>query len=185
MRKMMFAAALAVAAVVGVSFAGDLKSGPQTGEKVPGPFHPLNINGESAGEKACMYCKHGDHPVAVVFARSATCPQTAKLIKKLDDVTKTNAKAEMGSYVVFLSDDDKLAGELKAMVEKEGIKNLTVTVDNTAGPEKYKIAKDADVTVLLYTDHVVKANYSFKKGEIKDADIDSITKDVSKIVPAK
>ncbi len=181
MRKMMFAAALAVAAVVGVSFADNPKSGPQTGETVPGPFHPLHINGDSAGEKACMYCKHGDNPVAVIFARTATCPQTAKLIKALDAETAKHADAKMGSYVVFLSDDDKLPAELKKMVEKEGVKNLTVTVDNPAGPAKYKIAADADLTVVLYTDHKVKANYSFKKGEIKDGDIETITKDVSKI----
>lgn len=185
MRKMMFAAVMVAAAAFGVALAEDAKSGPQTGEKVPGPFHPLNINGEKAGEKACMYCKHGDHPVAVVFARTATDEQTTKLLKKLDAATKTNEKAEMGSYAVFLSDDDKLPDALKKMVEKEGLKNLTVTVDNPAGPEKYKISKDADVTVLLYTDHVVKANYTFKKGELKDADIESIAKDVSKIVPAK
>lgn len=185
MRKMMFAAALAVAAVVGVSYADHVKSGPQTGDTVPGPFHPLNINGDKAGEKACMYCKHGDNPVAVVFARTPSCPQTAKLIKKLDELTAKNSKAEMGSYVVFLSDDDKLPAELKKMVEKESIKNTTITVDNPAGPEKYKIAKDADVTVLLYTEHKVKANHSYKSGELKDADIDTIASDVSKILPTK
>jgi hypothetical protein len=38
---------------------------------------------------------------------------------------------------------------------------------------------------VLYTDHTVKANYAFKKGELKDKDIDAITKDVSKILPQK
>ncbi|MBL8864762.1 MAG: hypothetical protein JNK93_04290 [Planctomycetia bacterium] len=185
MRKMLFAAVLAAAATVGVAFAGDIKSGPQTGDTVPGPFHPLNVNGESAGKKACLYCKNGDNPVAVVFARSADCPQTVKLLKKLEELTAKNEKAEMGSYAVYLSDDDKLADKLASVAKKEGLKHLVLSVDNPAGPEKYKIAKDADVTVLLYTERKVKANYSFKKGEIKDGDIDAIAKDVSKIVPAK
>jgi hypothetical protein len=30
------------------------QSGPQAGEMIPGVFHPLNITGESAGEKACQ-----------------------------------------------------------------------------------------------------------------------------------
>jgi hypothetical protein len=30
------------------------KSGPQVGEGIPGPFHPLNINGGNAGQKACQ-----------------------------------------------------------------------------------------------------------------------------------
>jgi phage/plasmid primase-like uncharacterized protein len=150
---------------------------------VPGPFHPLNVNGEHAGKKACLYCKHGPNPVAVVFARCAECPTTAKLLKKLDDATKANAKAELGSYAVFLSDDDKMAEKLKALADKEGIKELTIAVDNPAGPESYKIAKDADVTVVLYNEHKVAVNYSFKKGELKDADIDTVIKDLSKILP--
>ena len=28
---------------------GALKSGPQTGQEVPGPFHPLNVTGEAKG----------------------------------------------------------------------------------------------------------------------------------------
>jgi hypothetical protein len=185
MRKMLIAAVLAAAATFGVAFAGDVKSGPQTGDSVPGPFHPLNVNGDSAGKKNCLYCKNGDNPVAVVFARSADCPQTIKLLKKLEELTAKNEKAEMGSYAVYLSDDDKLADKLASVAKKEGLKNLILSVDNPAGPEKYKIAKDADVTVLLYTERKVKANHSFKKGEIKDSDIETIAKDVTKILPTK
>jgi hypothetical protein len=31
-----------------------LKSGPQVGQTIPGPFHPLNVTGTYAGEKACQ-----------------------------------------------------------------------------------------------------------------------------------
>jgi hypothetical protein len=31
-----------------------LKSGPQTGSNLPGPFHPLNITGANAGTKTCQ-----------------------------------------------------------------------------------------------------------------------------------
>jgi hypothetical protein len=43
--------ALATAGVV----AGDaLKSGPQVGKNLPGPFHPLNVTGSQAGKKFCQ-----------------------------------------------------------------------------------------------------------------------------------
>jgi hypothetical protein len=29
-------------------------SGPQAGAMIPGVFHPLNVTGDSAGEKACL-----------------------------------------------------------------------------------------------------------------------------------
>src|SRR3954469_5644126 len=96
------AAALAAAAFATASAGGAVKSGPQVGDQVPGPFHPLNINGSAAGKKNCLYCSAGDAPVAVVFARKLT-PQVKTLIKQLDQTTVKNAGKEMVSFAVFCS----------------------------------------------------------------------------------
>ncbi len=46
---------LAAALLLGSALAAPpLKSGPQPGDNVPGPFHVLNVNGPSAGEKNCQ-----------------------------------------------------------------------------------------------------------------------------------
>jgi hypothetical protein len=34
--------------------ADDLKSGPQVGQSIGGPFNPLNVTGSAAGEKVCQ-----------------------------------------------------------------------------------------------------------------------------------
>ena len=48
-------ASLTFALLVSSVFAADaLQSGPQTGDKVPGPFNPLNVTGDSAGKKVCQ-----------------------------------------------------------------------------------------------------------------------------------
>jgi len=172
-RKLLLAALVAVTGSFAV--AAELKSGPQTGEKLPGPFHPLNINGSEAGQKACLYCKHGDSPVAMVFARTTGSEGTAKLIAKLEEVVAANAKSEMGSFVVFLTDDDKAGDELKKMAEKAKLKNVVLAVDTPAGPNKYNVSKDADLTVVLYKERKVVANYSFEKGKITDKDITAIS----------
>ena len=184
MLRKLFAVAV-VAAFGGLVLAAEIKSGPQSGEKVPGPFHPLNVNGEGAGKKECLFCKHGDSPVAMVFARTPECEGTRKLIKKLEEVTAANSKAEMGSFVVFLTDDDKAEKSLKEFSDKAKLTHVTLAIDNPAGPKGYEVAKDADLTVVLYTDRMVKVNYSFEKGKITDKDIDAIAKDVSKILPEK
>ena len=44
-------AVLVVSSAIG---GGALKSGLQTGEKLPGPFHPLNATGGQAGKKHCL-----------------------------------------------------------------------------------------------------------------------------------
>lgn len=176
---------LACCLLVGGVYAADaVKSGPQVNDDVPGPFHPLNVTGAKAGQKNCLYCQNGTSPVAVVFAREVT-PAVAKLIKKLDECTAKNDECRMGSYVVFLGDKEGLDKDLKAMADKEKLEKIVLSIDNPAGPGEYKISKDAEVTVLLYTKHVVKGNYAFKKGELKDGDIDAIVKDVPKILPKK
>jgi len=46
---------LAVVALVGISLAADdLKSGPQVGKNIPGPFNPLHANGPDEGKKVCL-----------------------------------------------------------------------------------------------------------------------------------
>lgn len=107
------------------------------------------------------------------------------LVKKIDAATAKNNDCSMGSFVVFCSDDEGLEKKLKDLADKEKLDKVVLTIDNAAGPPKYKIAKDADVTVVLYTKGEVKANYAFKKGELKDKDIDTILSELSKIVPDK
>jgi len=60
-----------------------------------------------------------------------------------------------------------------------------LSTDNAAGQKAYNVDKDADITVVLYTAHEVKANYAFKKGQLKDKEMDKIVADVSKILPKK
>ena len=40
---------------------------------------------------------------------------------------------------------------LKDLAEKEKLTKVVLTIDSPAGPEDYKISKDADVTVLRTT----------------------------------
>jgi hypothetical protein len=189
MKKLSIAvvALVAVALLVGSSLtAGEkkesLKSGPQVGETVPGPFHPLNVTGAFAGEKNCLYCNNGNNPVAMIFARKTSKELTA-LIKHIDTSTQKNKDAKMGSFVVFLSDAENLAKDLKSLAEKEGIKQCVLSIDNPAGPEKYKVAKEAEVTVVLYVDHKVQANHTFRSGELNEKAIGNIVSDVKKILP--
>jgi hypothetical protein len=120
----------------------------------------------------------------VIFAREITDNLTS-LVKKVDEATVKNKGARMGSFVVFCSDEDGLEAKLKDLAKKQGLKKVVLTIDNPSGPSGYNIAKGADVTVVLYNRRTVKANHSFKKGELKDKNIDAIVADVAKIVPEK
>jgi hypothetical protein len=184
MKFRLFAAAVAAFALALPASAEHIKSGPQAGEKVPGPFHPVNVTGEHKGEKFCLFCVNGENPVAMIFARESS-PELTKLIKKIDDATAKNKDKSMGSFVVFLSDKDGLDKDLATLAEKEKIQKTVLSIDNPAGPKAYNVDKDADVTVVLYRDRVVKANHAFKKGELSDKDIEKIVAEVPMILSEK
>jgi len=177
--------ALAAALVAtGSALAGSVKSGPQVGEELAGPFHPLNVNGEQAGKKFCLYCTNGSNPVAMVFARECS-PELAMLVKKIDACTAKHSDCKMGSFVVFCSNEEGLESKLKKLARENNLKKCVLAIDNPAGPKGYNVAKDADVTVVLYVDRIAKANHSFKKGELKESDVEKILGDVQKILPSR
>ena len=118
----------------------------------------------------------------MIFAREASDPLTS-LVKKIDAATSKNSANNMRSFVVFLSDDNGLAAKLKEIADKESIQHTILSVMESAGPHKYEVSRDAEVTVVLYTKHTVKANYAFAKGDLKEKDIDKIVADIAKILP--
>src|SRR5215218_8156583 len=113
----------------------------------------------------------GNVPVAAVFAREIT-PGLTSLVKKLEQATAEGKK--VGAFVVLMTDDDKAEAKLKELAEKENLKKVVLMVDNPAGPSDYKIAKDADVTVLLYEKKEVKKNFAYEKGKFTAAEADKI-----------
>lgn len=100
----------------------------------------------------------------------------ASLVKKLD------ATKNIESFVIFMSDDEKIKDVAVKLAEKEGIKNTIFAIDNVAGPNGYKIHKDAEVTVLLYTGGEVKANHAYRKADFNAKAVEAIVKDIPKIL---
>ena len=75
----------------------------------------------------------------MIFAREISDNLTS-LVKKIDAETAKNKSAKMGSFVVFLTADEKISDKLKELGEKEGIKNTILSsMETPAGPEKYRI----------------------------------------------
>ena len=118
-----------------------------------------------------------------IFAREIT-DDLASLVKQIDEQVGKNENKKMAAFVVLLSEDsDATAPQLEALAKEQGIKNVPLTVfDGEAGPGSYKIAKDADVTVLMWKGLEVQANHAFKKGELNAEKVETVAKDTSKIL---
>jgi hypothetical protein len=120
----------------------------------------------------------------VIFAREVSDNLTS-LVKKIDEATEKNRGCRMGSFVVFCSDEEGLKKKLEGLADKEKLKRTVLTIDNPAGPGGYDIAKDADVTVLLYTRQTVKVNHAYKKGELTEREVERILSELPQILPEK
>lgn len=119
----------------------------------------------------------------MIFAREISDNLTS-LVKQIDSATAKHADCRMGSFVVFLNDEEGFDKKLKELAKKENLdKTPLMVMSNPTGPSGYSISKDAAVTVVLYTNHTVKVNHAYKKGEMKPADVDKIVGELSAILP--
>ena len=105
--------------------------------------------------------------MVAIFTRSITDDLTS-LVKQIDDQVAQNEDKKMASFVILLSNDpDADEAKLKTLAEKAGIKHVPLTVfDGVAGPPNYKIAEDAEVTVLHWLARKTVVNHAFAKGKL-------------------
>jgi hypothetical protein len=160
-------------------------SGPRSGQR-PGPYSSLVSTGEHRGQSHCFICETADRPAAIVFARELSDP-LGKLAAKLDKAVADNKSSELRSWITFLNNDQS-AFDPQAVkwARKFGLRDVPLGVfEDVVGPPSYRLAKDADVTVLLFVKQKVVANFAFRSGELNEEKINAVMKEVPKIVEKK
>jgi len=102
----------------------------------------------------------------------------------MNALVSINKDKKMAAFTVVLTDDaDKTEEALKALAKEGNIDKVPLTLmEGAAGPPAYKIAKDAEVTVLLWKGQKVQANHSFGKGKLDKDAIKKIIEDTAKIL---
>ena len=180
--KRFISPAFALFALAGMALAGDVKSGLDLGETTT-PFLVKDITGPSAGKSLCYRCQYGAKPVTCIFTREIN-DSVASLIKQIDTTVGSNADKNMRGFVVLLTNDaDAGAKTLAKLAADKGIKNVPLTVfDGVAGPEKYKISKDAAVTVLMWNKGHVAVQDAFSTAKLTAEQVKAVASDTSKIL---
>jgi hypothetical protein len=160
-------------------------SGPRSGQR-PGPYSSLVATGEHRGQSHCFICETADRPAAIVFARGLSDP-LGKLATKLDKAVADNKTLELQSWITFLNNDQSAFDpQVVSWAKKLGLRNVPLGVfEDVVGPPSYRLAKDADVTVLLFVKQRVVANFAFRAGELNDEKIAAVMKELPKIVEKK
>src|SRR5262249_14702325 len=154
-------------------------SGLKVGQR-PGPYSFVVSTGPERGQSTCYVCETEDRPAVVVFARRLDDP-LGKLVAKLDKAVGENKKADLRGWVTFLSDDQPaLDPQIVAWAKKHTIRRMPLGVfESETGPPSYHLAREADVTILLFVKKKVVANFAFRSGELND----ERTTDVLKALP--
>lgn len=108
-----------------------------------------------------------------IQAREITDELTS-LVSQIDELVDSAADSRKPgcthAFVTFLTDDpDELEPKLAEVAEESKLKNVPLTIyDGEAGHPDYKIAKEAEVTVLLWVNLKVSVNFAFGKDELDE-----------------
>lgn len=159
-------------------------SGPQLGQR-PGPYSFLVASGAERGQQTCYVCETGDKPGIIVFARSLSEPLAAALAK-CDAAISAQPKDTVRGWLTVLGEKTVTLDDLSQWTKQAGLKTMPTGVfDDPVGPPSYKLSDDADVTVLLFKNKKVVANFAFRKGELTADALKTLTSEVSKFASAK
>lgn len=146
------------------------ESGPAAGAR-PAPYSFLVATGPERGRQTCYICAQEMKPGAIVFTRRLT-PEAGRLFARLDAVA-ANAPAAKGfklwaTHLGADADLDAVAG----WARNAGVRVSPAGVyDDPDGPPAYKLAPEADVTLLVFANKKVVTNLSLRAGELTDSAI--------------
>ena len=178
----------------------------KAGDTLPGSFQVLMATGPRAGMFHSPVGEYDLEPALLVFVRDADDVKgpVLEFLKKVDAVIAAHPQARMGACAIAMNDggyrkvleapidtalkvpDIELTKATEAKDEKlrvlseagKGLKFVTLGLGSAGGPEKYGLAKDADMVVLFYYQQTVVSNSAFKKGEFNAAAADKILKEM-------
>jgi S1-C subfamily serine protease len=145
--------------------------------------HPIKV-GDFGAEKGAF----GPQPNVIVFAREVT-EHLSTLVSQLDEIAKDQTST-LDSFLILVGkgkelepkDKEELEGKLKDLVEKNQLKNTTVSAEPAARVESFHVSKLKDITVVVSANGSVKGFYTFNNADFKADTTDKLLNDLKKII---
>ena len=160
-------------------------SGLSVGQR-PGPYAFVVSTGKERGQSTCFICETAEKPAVIVFARRPS-KEVGELVADLDKTVGDAKNAPLRGWVTFLGEDQpKLDPQVVEWGKMYAIKAMPLGVfEDADGPPSYRLAKDAEVTVLLFVKQKVVANFAYRAGEITAKARADVLKAVPKLLEVK
>jgi len=163
-----------------------LRSGPQVGDR-PLPFTSNMVTGEHRGKQFCYVCELKDEPSVLVFARHTDAP-TARLLQDLRDLVQARKQEKLFGWMVFLGAPDTASQtglERRALefARTHGATSVILSaLGDPQGPPGYRIAPEAEVTVIGFRSGKVLYNRAYGPGEWNERSAAAALKPVSALI---
>ncbi len=181
-----YASVVLAAAIVSRTWAKDpVASGPKIGAR-PGPYTFWVSTGSSRGQETCFICDTADRPAVLVFARTPS-DGLAKLARSLDKALADHKAAELRSWITFIGKDHETFDRpLLDWSRQHGLKSVPVgSYKENDGPPTYRVAREADVTVVMFVKKQVQATFGFRRDELTDEAMKPVLDAISRLVEKK
>ena len=159
-------------------------SGVPPGQR-PGPYSFLVATGPQRGQQTCYVCETADKPAVIVFSRKVSDP-LGKLLVKCDDWLLAQPKDSARAWMTVLGEKTMSLDDLSKWSKQAGVKSVPTGVfDDPIGPPTYRLHNEAEVTVLLFVNKKVVANFAYRAGELNDESIKKIVEALPKLTEKK
>lgn len=175
--------------LVGVAVAAPVVSGPQPGER-PLPFTSNMVTGVNRGKQYCYVCELKDEPAVLVFARR-TDAATGRLLRDLRDLIRDRQKERFFGWMVFLGPEDTasetdLERRAYRYAQENGCTSVALSaLGDPQGPPGYRIAPEAEVTLIFFRRSKVLYNRSYSAREWNERAADGALKEVVRRLDAE
>ena len=175
--------------LAGAAAAAPVVSGPQPGER-PLPFTSNMVTGVNRGKQYCYVCELKDEPAVLVFARR-TDSATGRLLRDLRDLIRDRQKDRFFGWMVFLGAGDTasetdLERRAYRFAQENGCTSVAVSaLGDPQGPPGYRIAPEAEVTLIYFRHGKVLYNRAYTAREWSEKAADGARKEVVRRLDAE
>lgn len=161
---------------------GNTLSGLQPGVR-PGPYSAVMVTGQQRGSSFCYICDTADKPAVVIFARTLS-DGVGKLAQGVDKSVAAHKSADLRAWITFLHDDQPgVDAQIVKWAKQHAVGSVPIGVfEDVDGPPSYRLAREAEVTVLLFVRQKVVYNFAFRAGELTDANIAAVLQAIPELV---
>lgn len=108
------------------------------------------------------------------------------LVKKIDQrcdeaADKLAGGRQPGTFIIYSNNAKGLDEQLRGLAEKEALKRVSLCIG--AFPARYEVSEEAEVTVVIYRQGTVVANFALLKGELDETKRDAIVESLLTVLP--